>query len=237
MLRTERDQKQFRNERESGYQKQRYDKNRERGYEVQRYDLERDRNKGEEIGGRERDRYGSKRDRDWDKESENEVVKSYKVNGYDDNRVTKKKWSDNHGRDPSQEGGCSSSSAFDQFGREKINGDENCRSVSRDARRNESDDNPRFCHWGNYCQSRNCNLRHDGADHKKNQESKLTFSSKQSCEARDDVDITDKKLIKKSSQRCLFGHKCARRNENPPCRYVHLDELPEVEPEPARWEP
>jgi len=247
MLRAERDQKQFRNERESGYQKQRYDKNRERGYEVKRYDVERDRNKDEEIGGRERDRYGSKRDRDWDKESENEVVKSYKIlrvkfderrrsdKGVDLNQ--KKKWSDNHGRDPSQEGGCSSSSAFDQFGREKINGDENCRSVSRDARKNESDDTPKFCHWGNYCQSRNCSLRHDGADHKKNQESKLIFSSKQSCEARDDVDITDKKPIKHNSQRCRFGHKCARRNDNPPCRYVHLDELPEVEPEAARWEP
>jgi hypothetical protein len=36
---------------------------------VKRYDVERIKNKGEEIGGRVRVRYGSKRDRDWDKES------------------------------------------------------------------------------------------------------------------------------------------------------------------------
>jgi hypothetical protein len=150
-------------------------------------------------------------------------------------RQINKEVDSNHDRDPSQEGGGSSSSTIDQFGRVKINGDENSRSVSRDTRRNESDDTPKCCHWGDHCTNRNCNLRHDGADYKKPQESKGAFSSKQYCEARDDVDIADKKPIKKSSQKCHFGHICVRRNDNPPCRFVHLDEVPAGEP--ARWKP
>jgi hypothetical protein len=77
------------------------------------------------------------------------------------------------------------------------------------------------------------NLRHDEADNRKIQESKPSFS-KRCNDGRDVVNVAVNKPLgsnlpqgkpKFGAKRCHFGYKCTRRNDNPPCRWVHPDEV------------